>query len=96
MVSTKDSFSSPKPPGSPSPVGGIEVKPGMLGIPGAFRFLEVGDDASSCGGGNSSSCCGLKVICGNSGCCCEGSGCGAVVDAGCFAPRLEEDGELGR
>lgn len=60
MVSTNDSFSSPKPPGSPSPVGGIEVNPGMLDMLGAFRFLDVGDVVSNCWGGNISS--GGKVI----------------------------------
>lgn len=54
IVSTKGSCNSPKPPGSPSP-GGIDDKPPILDMPGAFLFLDAGEVASSCGASNSSS-----------------------------------------
>ena len=62
IVSTKGSFNSPKPPGSPSPVDDIDDNPPILDMAGAFLFLEAGDVDSSCGANNISSGWGLKDI----------------------------------
>lgn len=46
--SPRGSMESPRPPGSPNPVGGIDDNPGIPVMPGCLRFLDDGGDV---GGG---------------------------------------------